>query len=78
MKRGALDNFFKPAPKKLFTDELLNQHESLEHNKSVCSTSIINASNVLSTSIINIGTVSNQLIQNKSLPSNNNIFKSNI
>ncbi|KAL4148894.1 hypothetical protein QTP88_003037 [Uroleucon formosanum] len=78
MKRGALDNFFKPKPKKPFTGALLNQHESQEHNQPVCSTSIIDASNVVSTSIIDIGTVSNQLFQNKSLTSNNNIFKSNV
>lgn len=38
MKRGALDNFFKPKPKKPFTGALLNQHESQEHNQPVCST----------------------------------------
>ncbi|XP_022177819.1 zinc finger MYM-type protein 1-like [Myzus persicae] len=47
MKRGALDNFFKPKPKKPFTGALLNQHESQEHNQPVCSTSIIDASNVV-------------------------------
>jgi len=81
MKRGALDNLFKPAPKKPFTDVLFNQHESQlsqEHNQSVCSTSIIDASNVVSTSIIDIETVSNQLFQSESSTSNNSIFKSNV
>jgi hypothetical protein len=71
MKRGALDNFFKP--KKPFTGALLNQHESQEHNQPVCNTSIIDASKYV-VSIIDIGTVSNQLFQNKFSTSNNNIF----
>jgi hypothetical protein len=57
MKRGTLDNIFKP--KKPFIGVLLNQHESREHNEPVCSTSIINAFKIVSTRIIGIRTVSN-------------------
>jgi len=49
MEKGALDSFFKPAPKKPSTNAKLNQNnESQEQSQLNCSTSI-NASDIVST-----------------------------
>jgi len=84
MKRGELEKFFKPAPKRLLScTEVIHNHEDktenivteLPTNSSTSELQLI--TNDVSTHIFDIGTVSIELYQKKNVLLNNE-FKNNV